>query len=78
MKNFSGQLVGVGCALHHSNILMLHQSHSILRQNQVVVGFNQLNYKLLSISIEELEQLVGRLTLENDALREERNKPSDS
>ena len=28
--------------------------------------------------IEQLEQLVGKLTLENEALREGRNKPSDS
>ena len=39
--------------------------------------FEPTELQTLKDRIEELEQLVGKLTLENDALREERNKPND-
>ena len=40
--------------------------------------FEPTELEALKNRIQELEQMVGKLTLENDALREERNKPSDS
>jgi len=39
--------------------------------------YNPIEVTALKDRIEKLEQLVGNLTLENEALRRERNKPND-